>query len=77
MRTALWAAKVLATTTILADSSAATKRDAADIGSVSFCVPPTGLEPVLLAPEANALSTELRGRISRILEIFVPQMTQF
>jgi hypothetical protein len=27
------------------------------------CVPPTGLEPVLLAPEASALSTELRGQV--------------
>ena len=27
-------------------------------------VPPTGLEPVLLASEASALSTELRGRVS-------------
>src|SRR5439155_23594454 len=26
------------------------------------CVPPTGLEPVLPAPEADALSAELRGR---------------
>ena len=25
-------------------------------------VPPTGFEPVLPAPEADALSTELRGR---------------
>ncbi len=32
------------------------------MGGPFFCVPPTGLEPVPSAPEADALSTELRGR---------------
>ena len=30
--------------------------------SLLLMVPPTGFEPVLPAPEADALSTELRGR---------------
>ncbi len=35
-------------------------------GSGVGMVPPTGLEPVLPAPEAGALSTELRGRLPMI-----------
>ena len=32
-------------------------------------VPPTGFEPVLLAPEASTLSTELRGHFDTVLYI--------
>src|SRR3954463_10155900 len=35
--------------------------------AVSSLVPPAGLEPTLLAPEASALSTELRGRATTAL----------
>lgn len=31
---------------------------------MSYLVPPTGIEPAPLAPEANALSAELRGHIA-------------
>src|SRR5690242_8120333 len=37
-----------------------------DVAGGVEVVPPTGLEPVLLASEASALSTELRGRASII-----------
>jgi hypothetical protein len=35
-------------------------------------VPPTGLEPVLPAPEAGALSTELRGRSTILAALIRP-----
>jgi hypothetical protein len=51
----------------LLSSSKATYRIAANLQCLvrhSCCfVPSTGIEPIFLAPEANALSVELRGHI--------------
>ena len=38
------------------------KEKAGKISGQSYGVPPVGVEPTHLAPEASALSTELRGR---------------
>ena len=41
-------------------------------GSISYSlVPPVGLEPTHLAPEASALSTELRGRTLRWYQLLL------
>ena len=36
------------------------------VGSAAGQVPPAGLEPAPLAPEASALSAELRGPVSQL-----------